>query len=127
MPIKLSELLAMATPRSFKYAGETVNIEIFTQKVTPAYRAQWREVMKDPDRDSRCQLVANMLKSWDVLGDDSQPQPLTYEFLQLCPDDFLNLLVEQIEGALFPNPTNASESEKTSPSGSQPTTTQQES
>lgn len=122
--IKLSELVSKTADRAFEYEGEQVNLKIFTQKVTPAYRAKWREVEKDPDRESRCQLIADMLQSWDVLGESDKPQPVTYEFLQQCPDSFLNAVVEIVEGVLFPkDPTNAS----SSPSGSQPTTTQQES
>jgi hypothetical protein len=126
MSIKLSELIAKVAKRDFEYAGEKVNIEIYTQKVSPTYRAKWQEVTADPNRDSRCQLIADMLATWDVLADDGNPEPVTYEFLQLCPDGFLNQLTEAIEGALFPsaeNPTNASSSN----SGSQPTTIPQES
>jgi hypothetical protein len=123
MPLKLSELKKKTAERSFEYDGETVNLVIFTRKVTPVYRSQWLAFTKDPDRDSRCQLVADMLSTWDVEGDDGQPQPISYEFLQECPDDFLNKLVEAVEDALFPkDPTNAS----SSPSGSQPTTSPQE-
>jgi hypothetical protein len=99
-----------------------VNIEIFTQKVTPEYRSRWQEVSTDPTKEARCLLIVDMLAKWDVLGDDDQPEPVTYEFLQKCPDGFLNQLTEIIEDVLFANPTNAS----SSPSGSQPTTTPQE-
>lgn len=124
MPIKLSELITKTARRSFEYAGEQVTLEIFTQKVTPAYRANWQAVATDATKDDRCQLAADMLASWDVLGDDDKPEPITYEFLQKCPDAFLNRMVEVIEDVLFPNPPNASESESSSPSGSQPTATQ---
>jgi hypothetical protein len=122
MPLKLSELIAQTAKRSFEYAGETVNLEIFTQKVTPAYRSRWEQVSSDPTKESRCQLIADMVAGWDVLGDDDNPQPISYDFLQHCPDGFLNQVVQIVEEVLFPNPTNASNS----PSGSQPTTTPQE-
>jgi hypothetical protein len=122
MPIKLSELIAKSAKRSFDYEGEPVKVEIFTQKVTPAYRAQWETIKNDPTREVRCQLIADFLKSWDVLGDDDQSQPISYEFLLQCPDGFLNQLTELIEDVVFPNPTNAS----SSPSGSQPTMSQPE-
>ncbi len=123
MAIKLSELIGKIAKRSFEYEGETVNLEVFTQKVSPAYRTAWQQVEKDPDREARCQLTADMVKSWDVQQDDGEMQPVNYEFLRLCPDAFLNKLVEQIEDVVFGNPTSAS----SSPSGSQPTTTPQES
>jgi hypothetical protein len=123
MPIKLSELIGKTAPRAIEYDGQTVNLEIYTQRVTPAYRAKWQDAEKDPTREARCQLIADMLASWDVLADDGKPETVTYEFLQRCPDAFLNQVVEVVEATLFGNPTNASSSS----SGSQPTTSPQES
>lgn len=120
--ISITELLGMTADRDFQYAGKTVKLKIYTQKVTPAYRSQWEESTKD--RDTRCQLIADMVASWNITGDDKQMQPIEYDFLWRCPDEFLNKATETIEALLFPNPQNASESATNSPSGSQPTTTQ---
>jgi len=120
MPLKLSELIAMSAKRSFEYEGNTVNLEIFTQKMTPRFRAEWQDLIKSESKNVLCQICADFLKSWDVLGDDDQMQPITYEFLMQCPEGFLSLLSDEVYGVVFPNPTNAS----SSPSGSQPTTTQ---
>ena len=123
MPIKLSELINKTADRSFEYDGQTIALKVYTQRVTPAFRANWQEVEKDASKEMRCQLIVDMLAGWDVLAEDEKPEAITYEFLQRCPDTFLNQLVETVEEAIFGNPTNGSNSS----SGSLPTTSPQES
>src|SRR6476469_3975013 len=78
MPLKLSELIALSAKRSFEYEGNTVNLEIFTQKMTPAFRAEWQALIKSDSKNVLCQVCADFLKSWDVIGDNDQMQPINY-------------------------------------------------
>jgi hypothetical protein len=110
--MKFTDLLKRTSTLTVTYRDQPVNLIIFTEKLTPTYREKLSKMSEEnKDHDVEVQIIADLIQSWDVLGDDDQPIQATYEFLQLCPYAFLTEIGQAILGHIADvNP------QKTSPS-----------
>ena len=60
-------------------------------------------------------VLAKLLVSWDVLGDDGQPLPVSTQMLEQFPLSFINAIVGAILTDGLPNPQSGEDLPDTSP------------
>lgn len=128
MPLSLKHLRQAERGTSFQYDGETVNIVYRANMIGPITRIKLaagdayfkgvrngEEEATTPDSWWRTpfeeisdyiQTLVDVLVSWDVLGDDGKPVPISFEFLGELPLSFLTALAGAVLLGESPNPTN---------------------
>jgi hypothetical protein len=93
MPISLAKIKAGVAAFAWEYEGEILNVQYRTGEITPAELAQQAE------QEGMAGLIGGLVKwlvSWDLLGEDGKPLPITAEALNLVPTPFLNGLYVMI-------------------------------
>src|SRR5579863_990002 len=105
--MKISDLTAKTKTVSFDYDGETVNMDVHTQLITPKMAAELNEVDDDKvDAATRMHtlsdLASRLIAHWDVLNDDGSMFPLDTASLEATiPVMFLSqALMESVKAAL---------------------------
>ncbi len=102
MPIRLSDLKTKSTTFTFDFLGEAVTITYRNGVITPEWES--RRELTDPSRQAQATVLAlsEIVASWDVLGDDGQPVPVTVETLTPMPLQFLNRVLEEVMADMRP-------------------------
>lgn len=133
MPISLAKVrdrtvkasLVLESEALFGDEKPTLVVEYRPSVLTPAFESELRQYGENSDGWAK--LVSKLVSSWDFLGEDGQPVPLTFESLREVPGPFLTVVVAAIRGHLSPNLTTGGNSgDGSSPEGSSdssPTTT----
>ena len=100
MPISLAELQNNTRTLTVDYDG---------QKVTVVYRPALLTTAGS-DGFAKLNIVGQMeqlLVSWDVMGDDDKPAPVTGELLGMLPARFLAHIADAVAGDMRPNAKRA--------------------
>ena len=83
MNITKVEQLNETIPLSFEWKGETVNMDVYRNTMTPGFMKNVASIIGYP------KVIAEAVKKWDVTTDDVAMYPLTEEELEKLPVDFL--------------------------------------
>lgn len=141
MPISLSDLFLGSKRVVFKWGEDSVTIEYKHNLLTPPRRlflatsghssempvtedSPWWAEIRDR-RDKYLECLVDVLVSWDVLGDDGEPVPISYETLDDLPAAFVAAIAEAIllDGIVDPQRSETSSDSlprKDSPEKSRP-------
>ena len=91
--IKMSAMAEMEQSITVEWFGETADMVVLPGRVT-------REMVAGFDAeeatDGIIEQVVTLVKSWDVLGDDGEPLPVTVEVAQKLPLMFLAAIVREV-------------------------------
>jgi hypothetical protein len=106
--MKVGQLVKDARTVEIPIDGEPLTVSFRPSEFTPATEA----AMMDQVDGSRaggglCKLLAKVLVSWELVGDDEKPYPTTEAALRKLPIAFLGLVVQGITGDMRPNATSA--------------------
>lgn len=108
--MKLADLLKKTSCLSIEYRGDTVEVEYLTEKITPAFQEELKnlaeEVTLQETNAPDAKLLSGLLVSWDIT-DGTKKWPPTFENLLQLSYPFLATLARAILNDLV-NPTNAS-------------------
>lgn len=108
MAIKLSQIGAKTRTVTMEYEGEPVALVYRPGKFTPRIEARLNEAQSEGRVSQEVAAVlADVLASWDVLGDDGKPVKPTTELLMEFPVDFLNLVSQAVAGDMRPKEPSA--------------------
>lgn len=111
MPITLAEIAVDRRELSIPIGNGVLNIAYNLAGLTPQVEAQFRRAAReDRNGEALVTFLQPLLLSWDLLGEDGQPLPITEETLQTLPLAFLAQLVEAIGADTAPNPTSVATS-----------------
>lgn len=124
MAVKLSDLARATKTATFDWDGEVVNLVFRPAALTPGLQLALARLASpvDPGESTGNQFASiadqtldyldalcKLLVSWDVLGEDGAPLPVTRANLELLPWDFLGAAYNAVQKANSPNaPTAAS-------------------
>ena len=127
MPLKLTDLRKATRSVTFSYAGEDVTVVYkpglvtATRRLHMLYGSQaYMETDKPRARDvlagwgSYHADLAELLVSWDVLGEDGKACEPTAELLEQFEQKFINALVEALVDDQSVNPQTGKDSSVTS-------------
>jgi hypothetical protein len=127
MPLKLTELRKATRPVTFSYSGEDVTVVYKPGMFTADLRLRMiygsnayvegdapraREVLTG--WESYHADLAEVLVSWDVLGEDGKPCKPTAALLAQFPQSFINALVGALVNDQNVNPQTGKDSKDTS-------------
>ena len=104
--MKFSALINRTASIVVPYRNDEINVTFFTEKLTPTYKAQLLKMADEQaDLEAEVRMLADLIQTWDVLGEDDEPVPVTYEFLLQCPYAFLAAVAQAIQAHITdPNP-----------------------
>jgi len=109
--MKVGQLVKDARTVQVDVEGEPLNVTYRPSEITPATES----AMMDQVDGSRaggglCKLLAKVLVSWELVGDDDKPYPTTEAALRKLPIAFLGIVVKGITDDLRPNGPSAAAS-----------------
>ena len=122
MPIKMQDLNKKALPAVFTYEGETCTVYYRPAKLTTrvqfaaaAMATVGREGQTAADQAALIvevlgdytEALTGLLASWDVLGEDGKPIPITVDVIQELPLNFVYAMFTAIQQANSPNAESA--------------------
>lgn len=111
MPITLADIAVDRRELSIPIGDGVLNIVYNLAGLTPQVEAQFRRAAQEQQNgEALVAFLTPLLLSWDLLGEDGQPLPVTAEILQTLPLAFLARLVEAIGADIAPNPTSVAAS-----------------
>lgn len=91
--MKFADLINRTSTVSISYREQTINLIIFSEKLTPNYKASLLKLAEqNEDHEVEVQMLADLIQSWDITDEEGQPIKPTYEFLLGCPLPFLSEL-----------------------------------
>lgn len=104
MPIRVSNLSANTKSVAIDIDGETLNITYRPSGMTPETEDRLHAMAAEKRGGaSLIALLVDVLASWDLLGDDDQPYPISVESLSRLPTLFLSRVAEGIMRDIAPN------------------------
>lgn len=115
MPVRLSELRANVRTVAIPVDGDVLNVTYRPSGITPEVEDRLDEATsKQRIGESLMTLLAAALVSWDLLGDDGKPLPVTVETMRVLPLSFLAKLVQAVTADMRPNAPSGGSSAVTS-------------
>lgn len=94
MPIKLANLASKTDTATFNFQGDECTIVYRPNWITPERQAALSAAQAEGKADEQFRaLVIGLIESWDVLGDDGQPVPVTDEWIGALPYSFLTACI----------------------------------
>jgi len=107
----LAVLFAHTAPFAAEYIGHTFAMQIFTEKLTPQYKAELMALTSaegEERKDENAQMLADLVASWDKTLNGEEFPP-TYENLMQLSYPCLASLLRQISTFLgdLANPQSA--------------------
>lgn len=131
MPISLSDLFRGTKKVGFQWEEDDVVVEYNFNLLTPPRRlflatsgqsspvvvseqAPWWEAVRER-RDRYLDCLVEILVSWDVLGDDGNPVPISRETLDSFPAAFVAQIAETVLLDGVVNPQRSENSSDSSP------------
>jgi len=106
MPLRLGDLYARDVPLTIDVDGEQLNVTYRPSVITGEFIQQFERGTFAEGYD----LLARALVSWDLLGDDNEPLPITEETLAKLPLDAVVLLYRAMIRGARPDPQRAASS-----------------
>ena len=108
MPITLAHLKRNTRTLAVEFAGETVTCTYSPGEITPSLGL---ELADEGLQLPVVHALQRLLKSWDVLDDDSMlPVPVAEDVLQSLPTEFLNAVLRAIMQDVAVGKTNGATS-----------------
>ena len=110
--MELSGLLSNVAPVTATYLGHDFNMKVWTEKLTPTYKAELVTLIYAEDasqrKDENAHMLAQLVKEWDVVL-EGEPFPPTYENFMQLSYPCLNTLLRAIQEFLgdIANPQSA--------------------
>lgn len=111
--MELANILTRTADVPVTYAGQTLNTKIFTEKLTPVYRAELRRIVVEAEaggesRDEAAQMLDDLIESWDMVL-NGEPKPASYAFISTLSYPLIATIVRAITEFLgeIANPTSA--------------------
>lgn len=117
MPIRLSDVMKESRKVEFEFSGETVTVEVRQNAITPQFSEmllRFTDLDSTDDRQEAFRVetaltgdlveaLAWLLLSWDVMGDNGKPVPITKAGLRRLPNSFLYAVLSSVLGINRPN------------------------
>lgn len=111
--MELANILTRIAPVTVEYAGQKLVCQVFTEKLTPTYRAELRRIVAESEaggesRDEAAQMLDDLIDSWDMVL-NAEPKPAAYAFIATLSYPLIATIVRAITEFLgeIANPTNA--------------------
>lgn len=108
MPITLAKMASNTAEVTLQIGEDTVTAVYYPSRVTEKVFAQLQSFAKMTEDTiieqfgSLNEMLANLIKSWDVLNEDGSMYPLTPEALADLPLFFRTTLIQAIMGDIRP-------------------------
>ncbi len=100
--MELSDLLNKTASFTIEYQDEKIQVEIYTGKLTPQYRADLVAALTaetENRKDEYATMLSDLIASWDVIL-NGEAFPPTYESLVRLPYQLLAQMVNQVSDFL---------------------------
>lgn len=105
MSVRVANLSANTKSVTIDIDGETLNITYRPSGMTPETEDRLHAMAAERRGGaSLITLLVDVLASWDLLGNDERPYPITTESLAKLPTLFLSKVAEGIMQDIAPNP-----------------------
>lgn len=115
MPISISALTANRRTLDIDFSGETLRVTYRPAAINAAQEARELEDKADGKHVlSVIRTITETVVSWDLMGDDGQPLPLTEDALMPLGIDILSTITTALVRDALPNRTTAPSSNGTS-------------
>lgn len=105
MPLNIKTLSAKINELETEFAGEKVKLTFRSGIITPT----WEQKYKGKP-DGVYQQAAEIIETWDVLGDDGKPYPTDLKSLRDLPVEFIGHIVSACANDLVPNRKTSAQS-----------------
>lgn len=100
--MELSSLLNRTAPLEIDYCGEKVNVVVYTDRMTPKRRielANLTVVDNEEQKDEQVLILAEVIKSWDVVLNGADFPP-TYDNIAQLPYPLLAHITREVSSFL---------------------------
>lgn len=97
---KLADLLEETATVDVQVGSATVNLTYRVLWDARISQEDWATFKEMPVRPYLCEILARLVKQWDLIGDDDQPMPITAEAIQssAIPNRLLEAFIDAITG-----------------------------
>ncbi len=93
----------------FGDAGD-LNVEFFPNKLTYGLRKKIAAAAQADDYDAMFEHFLKVFKSWDLLDDTGEPEPITMDVFEDLGIEVLNDIVSAVQDATSPKPQTGASS-----------------
>lgn len=108
MPISLADLTRKTRTVVVDFDGDTINVTYAPGRLTPGVESRLTQANEDGRPASGvADELARLLLSWDIMGDDGAPAPITSDLLHELPTALLLRIVAAIGEDSRPNAQSA--------------------
>jgi hypothetical protein len=100
--MELTKLLTQTAPLAISYHGDTINANIFTDRMTPTKKAELDAILdedSEEQKDSTVLFLSEVIESWDVVNKGEAYAP-TYENLMELSYPLLSHLLREVSSFL---------------------------
>jgi hypothetical protein len=107
MPLRLSRLFEATSTEEIPYLGEVLTVTWTPAGMTPALQDRFMSANGENESTKAVvEVLAGLLKGWDLLDDDGTPIPTTTERLMVLPKSFLLDVMRSLSSASSPKATS---------------------
>lgn len=112
MPIRVLDLVNKRKEIVVEWEGEQVKLAYrpYSQVIENAMKEvatkAAAEGAKGIDRGATIEQLKALLLSWELVGEDGKPAPISYETLDILPSPLLIAMNRAIVAAMYPNLTS---------------------
>src|SRR5436190_18680036 len=104
--MNIAKCLEQTVPLPIEWNGETVNLIVYLERITPESLEEISDAAAKSQVDSLCRIVAQFTKSWDIEW-NGDPFPPSFDNLRKLPLKFLATCAEKVLGLMQANRINA--------------------
>jgi len=105
MPLKFSEIVNRTKKIEVEIGEDRLSLEFKTEFYTPAVASKIST--STSAIAAQVEVMADAIVSWDLLGDDGEPMPITVETLSAIGLGIINTIYQAMVEAVLPNVTKA--------------------
>ena len=112
MPLRMAHVVKNQRTLTVPFDEGELNVIYKPNTVTVRLERQWTGIEGAKEAiDAAVDVILTLVDSWDLLGEDDQPVPLTRDALEEVPGVILNRIVQSIMADQRPNPPSGKASQ----------------